>query len=202
MENKIKTLFLDIGGVLLSNGWDRHARELSRDKFGLDKQEMEDRHALMFNTYELGKASFDDYLRFTIFHVERNFPMQDFKNFMYEQSTPIEGAIEYFTALKKQYNFKIVALSNEPRDLNEYRIEKFKLTELFDFFVSSCYVKLRKPDVEMYNLAVDTAQTKKENCLYVDDRLLYVEMARSLGIPSLHYQSLDSAKDYFKSIGY
>lgn len=197
MENKIKTLFLDIGGVLLSNGWDRNSRQRSREKFGLDKDEMENRHALIFDTYELGKATFEDYLHFTIFHVKRDFTVQEFKTFMYEQSTPIEGAIEYFTALKKLHGFKVVALSNEPRDLNEYRIEKFKLKELFDFFVSSCYVHLRKPDAEIFTLALDTTQADKENSLYVDDRLLYIEMARSLGIPSLHYQNLDSAKDYF-----
>lgn len=197
MENKIKTLFLDIGGVLLSNGWDRNARQRSRDKFGLDKEEMENRHALIFDTYELGKATFEDYLHFTIFHVKRDFTVQEFKTFMYEQSTPIEGAIEYFTALKKQHGFKVVALSNEPRDLNEYRIEKFKLKELFDFFISSCYVHLRKPDAEIFTLALDISQANKENSLYVDDRLLYIEMASSLGIPSLHYQNLDSAKDYF-----
>jgi putative hydrolase of the HAD superfamily len=197
MENKIKTLFLDIGGVLLSNGWDRNARQRSRDKFGLDKEEMENRHALIFDTYELGKATFEDYLHFTIFHVKRDFTVQEFKTFMYEQSTPIEGAIEYFTALKKQHGFKVVALSNEPRDLNEYRIEKFKLKELFDFFISSCYVHLRKPDAEIFTLALDTSQANKENSLYVDDRLLYIEMARSLSIPSLHYQNLDSAKEYF-----
>ncbi len=200
-NNKITTLFLDIGGVLLSNGWDRNARERSRQKFGLDKQEMEDRHSLFFDTYELGKASFDDYLQYTVFHVERNFPAQDFKNFMFEQSVPIEGAVEYFKMLKKQNGFKVIAVSNEARDLNEYRIEKFKLTELFDFFVSSCYVHLRKPDRDIYTMALDASQTKKENILYVDDRLLYVEMAVSIGIPSLHYKNLDSAKEYFKNIG-
>lgn len=197
--NTIHTLFLDIGGVLLTNGWDRNARELSRQEFGLDKEEMENRHALAFDTYELGKMSFDEYLNLVIFHEKRNFTPQDFKSFIFEQSKPIEGAIDFFTELKSKYNFKVAALSNEPKEINEYRIEKFRLKGLFDFFISSCYVHLRKPDPEIYNIALDIAQAVKENSLYVDDRLLYIEMAQSLGIPGLHYKNLDSAKAFFST---
>ena len=116
------------------------------------------------------------------------------------QSQPLDGAIDYFKQLKKERGYKIIALSNEVRELNEYRIEKYKLNELFDFYISSCYVHLRKPAPDIYNLAFDTAQINKSEAIYIDDRLPYIEMAIKLGITSLHYTGVESAQAYFKNI--
>ena len=200
---KITTLFLDIGGVLLTNGWGRDERQNAIDKFGIDKKEMEDRNSLVWSTYELGKLTLEDYLDYVIFYCERPFSREEFKSFMFKQSVALPGgAIEYFKELKKEYEFKVIALSNESRELNDYRIKEYKLNELFDFYISSCYVGLRKPDHDIYKLALNTSQTPAANALYVDDRLPYIEVANRLGIPALHYQGLEVAKEYFRSIGY
>jgi putative hydrolase of the HAD superfamily len=197
---KISTIFLDIGGILLTDGWGRRQREEVILKLGLDKDETEDRNALVWDTYELDKLTLDDYLNFVIFHVERPFSKEEFKALMMEQSQPLDGAIEYFKELKKEHGYKIVALSNEARELNAFRIKKFKLDELYDFYLSSCYVRLRKPDPAIFKLALDTAQVLPGQSVYIDDRLTYIEIASKLGLPSLHYQSLDSAKEYFKNL--
>jgi putative hydrolase of the HAD superfamily len=202
-KGKVKTLFLDIGGVLLTDGWNRDARDRAIKHFKLEKDEDEitERHGMNFDTYELDKTTFDEYLDNTIFYKKREFKKKDFIAFMLTQSQPLPGAIDYFKELKEKNGLRIIACSNEGRDLNEYRIEKYKLNELFDSFVSSCYVGMRKPDPKMYKMAGDISFTPFSNAVYVDDRVIYTEYALSLGLPSLHYTGIDSAKKYFKKAG-
>ena len=199
---KIKTLFLDIGGVLLTNGWGRDFRQRAVDKFGFDQKESEERHHLTFDTYEEGKLTLDEYLGRVFFHEPRDFSKEDFKNFMFEQSEALPGALENFIVLKNQHNLKVIAVSNEGRELNEYRIKKFKLNDLFNAYISSCYVHLRKPDKDMLRMACDISQTKPEEALYVDDRDMFVEVAQAYGIPALHYTGLEEAKKYIETLSF
>jgi putative hydrolase of the HAD superfamily len=201
-ENKVTTLFLDIGGVLLTNGWDHSARHRATVRFKLENEEKEinERHHLTFDTYESGKLSIDEYLTRTIFYSKRKFSRDAFKAFMFEQSQPIKGSMEFFTSLKKKHQLKIIAVSNEAREINEFRIKKYKLDQLFNGFVSSCYVHLRKPDADIFRMACDIAQTPLANILYIDDRLMFVEVARTLHIRSYHFQGVEAAKAYMKSI--
>jgi putative hydrolase of the HAD superfamily len=199
MENKITTLFLDIGGVLLTGGWDRQARHLAITRFELDEEEMNERHHLTFDTYESGKLTLDEYLERIVFYEKRNFSKDEFKAFMFEQSRPIEGSIEYFKELKVQWKLKIIAVNNEARELNEFRIHEFGLGQLFDAFISSCYIHLRKPDPDIFRLAFDIAQTPLSNILYIDDRLMFVQVAATLGILGHHFQGIDAAKIYLLS---
>ena len=196
----IKTLFLDIGGVLLTNGWGRDFRERAEKKFGLDSKETEERHHLTFDTYEEGKLTLDEYLGRVVFYRQTDFTKEDFKQFMFDQSEELEGALNFFKTLKKQYNLKVIAVSNEGKELNEYRIAKFRLNDLFDAYISSCYIHLRKPDKDVLRMACDISQTRPDEALYVDDRLMFVEVARSYGIPALHYESLSAAKDYISKL--
>ena len=198
----ITTLFLDLGGVLLTNGWDHHARKRAITHFNLDEDEFEERHHLTFDTYESGKLTLDEYLGTLVFYEKRDFKKDDFKAFMFEQSHSHEDTIGYFKKLKHDHGLHMVAVNNEGRELNEFRIQKFKLKMLFDAFVSSCYVHLRKPDADIFRMACDISQAVPAQVIYMDDRNMFVESARSLGIRAYHYQGLDSAKDYMESVGF
>ena len=200
---KVKTLFLDIGGVLLNDGWARLTREKAFERFSLqtDRDEIVERHEMNFDTYELGRMTFDEYLDNTVFYKRRNFTKEEFIAFLLQQSEALPGAIEYFTELKRKYSLKVIAVSNEARELNEYRIKTFQLNNLFDSFVSSCYIGMRKPDPLMYKMASDISFTPFNEAVYIDDRIIYIEYARSLGLPSLHYTGVDSAKKYFEKLG-
>jgi putative hydrolase of the HAD superfamily len=144
----------------------------------------------------------DEYLDTVVFFQKRSFSKEDFKNFMFAQSAELkEGAIDFFIRLKKQYQLKVFALSNEPRDLNDYRIEKFGLPRLFDAFVSSCYVHLRKPDKDIYRMACDISATSVNNAVYVDDRLVLVQAGQRFGFKCVHFQGLDNAKEQLKEFG-
>jgi putative hydrolase of the HAD superfamily len=198
IEN-ITTLFLDIGGVLLTGGWDRRSRQLAITRFQLDGEEIEERHHLIFHLYEEGKLRLDEYLDRVIFYTSRNFSKEDFKTFMFEQSSPIEGSIEFFTSLKVRNRLKVIAVNNEALELNNFRIHKFRLSQLFDAFVSSCNVHLRKPDVEIFQMACEIAHTPPRNILFIDDRLMFVEVAVSLGIHGYHFQGVEPAKLFIQN---
>jgi putative hydrolase of the HAD superfamily len=202
-KEEVKTLFLDIGGVLLTDGWGRDSRAKAFEHFGLqeDKDQINERHDLNFDTYELGRMTFDKYLDNSVFYKKRKFSREDFIAFMFQQSKALPGAIEYFTELKSKHGLKVIAVSNEARELNEYRIKTYKLHDLFDAFVSSCYIGMRKPDPLMYKMASDISFTPYKHAVYIDDRSIYIESARNMGIPSLHYTGIDSAKKHFETSG-
>lgn len=183
----ITTLFLDIGKVLLTNGWDRDGRRLAAEKFGLDFAAMDERHHLTFDTYEEGKLSLDDYLQRVVFYEGRPFTLQTFKQFMFDQSRPLPDMLPMMTALKERYQLQVAAVSNEGRELTKYRIRQFHLNELIDTFIVSSFVHIRKPDPDIYRLALDVTQAQPEQVVYIDDRAMLVEVARGLGIHGIHH---------------
>jgi len=190
----IKALFLDIGGVLLTNGWDRSMRKRAAETFALDYAEMDERHHLTFDTYEEGKLSLDEYLQRVVFYEQRPFTPDDFKQFMFAQSQPYPEMIELVKSLKARYNLKIATVSNEGRELTLYRLHHFGLTEFVDFFVSSCFVHYRKPDADIYRIALDIGQIEPDAIVYVDDRPLFVDIANSLGMHGLHHKDYATTK--------
>ena len=197
----ITTLFLDIGGVLLTNGWDHNIRKGAADKFGLDYEEMDERHHLTFDTYEEGKLSLDGYLNRVVFYQERSFSREEFKAFMYAQSQPFPEMIELIRGLKSQHGLEIAAVSNEGRELTMYRVQQFNLGSVIDFFISSCFVHYRKPDEDMYRIALDIAQVSPERVAYIDDRAMFVEVARGLGIEGIIHTGYDTTRTALEGLG-
>jgi len=178
----ITTLFLDIGGVLITDGWDHHARRQAAKTFTLDWGEMEERHLLNFDTYEEGKLTLGEYLARVVFYQKRAFTRAQFRRFLFAQSQPYPEMLDLVRKLKAKYGLKTVVLSNEARELNAYRIRRFKLDEFVDAFVSSCYVHLHKPDVDIFRLALDIAQTPARQIAYVENTPMFVQIAEGLGI--------------------
>jgi putative hydrolase of the HAD superfamily len=158
--SKVTCIFLDIGGVLLTDGWDHLARKRAAKNFKLQWAEMEDRHRLTFETFEEGKITLEEYLRLVVFHQRRTFTRNQFRRFMFAQSKPFTEMIELIAQLKHNLGLKIAIVSNEARELNAYRIERFKLDRLADCFISSCFVHIRKPDADIFRLALDIAQVR------------------------------------------
>jgi putative hydrolase of the HAD superfamily len=198
---KITTLFLDIGGVLLTNGWDHHARRRAAQAFDLDYGEMDERHHLTFDTYEEGKLSLDEYLDRVVFFEEQPFSRGEFRSFMFAQSQPYPQMIELVRTLKTQYNLKIAAVSNEGRELTIYRIREFDLGSFIDFFVSSCFVHYRKPDADIYRMALDIAQVSPEQVAYLEDRAMFVSVAQDLGIQGILHTGYQSTQTALAALG-
>jgi putative hydrolase of the HAD superfamily len=178
----ITCMFLDIGGVLLTDGWDQHARKRAATNFKLEWAEMEERHRLNFNIYEEGKLTLEEYLSRVVFYQKRSFTRANFRRFMFAQSKPHPQMIELIRKLKAKYGLKIVVVSNEAHELNAYRIRKFKLDEFVDAFISSCFVHLRKPDAAIFRLALDVAQVPAPQIIYIENTAMFVQVAEGLGI--------------------
>jgi putative hydrolase of the HAD superfamily len=197
----ITTLFLDIGGVLLTDGWDRHARNRAATKFKLDLDEMEDRHHLTFDTYEEGKLTLEEYLGRVVFYQKRPFTRAQFRRFMFAQSKPYPEMIALVARLKVRHRLKIAVVSNEARELNSHRIRKFKLYEFVDLFISSCFVHVRKPDADIFRLALEIAQAPARQVVYIENTPMFVQVAEGLGIRSILHTDYGSTRAKLASFG-
>jgi len=190
----ITHLFLDIGGVVLTNGWDHHSRKQAATRFKLNWDEVEARHRLVFDTYEIGKLTLEEYLDWVIFYKKRPFSKAQYRRFMFAQSEPYSEMLDLVRHLKAKHGMKIVAVSNEARELNDYRIRKFKLDNFVDVFISSCYAHVRKPDIEIYRMALDISQAQVGQVLYIENTPMFVQIAENLGIQSILHTDYNSTR--------
>jgi putative hydrolase of the HAD superfamily len=200
-SSTVTTLFLDIGGVLLTNGWDNNSRKRAADQFGLVYDEMNERHHLTFDIYEEGKLSLDEYLGRVVFYEKRSFSREEFKAFMYAQSQPFPEMIELMRGLKTRYGLQVAAVSNEGRELTVYRVQQFKLGAFIDFFVSSCFVHYRKPDADIYRIALDIAQVSPQQVVYIDDRPMFVEVAQGLELRGILHKDRETTQKALEAAG-
>jgi putative hydrolase of the HAD superfamily len=197
-----RVLFLDIGGVLLSNGWGKQSRMKASQQFGFDFDEMNERHNLVFNLYDSGKISLDYYLETVVFNHPRNFSADEFKKFMFSQSTELPGLLSWLRNWKKDNQVRIISINNEGKELNDYRIRQFELATCFDAFISSCEVKMCKPDPRIFELALSMVHAPAEACIYFDDTLIHVETARKKGIQAYQHESFSITKQRLESISF
>ena len=197
----IKALFVDIGGVLLTDGWDHHARKRAAKHFKLDWGGMEERHSLNFETHEEDKITFNEYLDRVVFYEKRPFTRAEFRRFMFAQSKPDAEMIALVRNLKAKYGLKIIVVSNESRELNAYRIRKFKLDGFVDAFISSCFVRLRKPDADIFKLALDIAQTLAWQFVYIENTPLFVQIAEGMGIRGILHTDYKTTRAKLAAFG-
>jgi putative hydrolase of the HAD superfamily len=197
----ITCLFVDIGGVLLTDGWGRDARKRAVTRFKLEAVETEDRHRLTWNTFQEGKFTLDEYLDQVVFYEERSFSRARFRRFMFAQSKPYPEMIDLVARLKLRYGLSVVVVSNEGRELNAYRIRKFKLNSFVDSFVSSCFVHVLKPAADIFQLALDIGQVSPQQVVYIENTPMFVEIAEGLGIRSILHTDSGSTRAKLASFG-
>ena len=185
---EITTLFWDVGGVLLTNGWDRAARRRAAEQFHLGWEEFEDRHELVVTDFEEGRLTLDEYLQRTVFCRSRAFSKDDFRVSIFTQSQPLPEVLALVEQLANSGKYLMATLNNESLELNLYRIEQFRLRDYFDAFFSSCFLGVKKPERRIYRLASQITQRALEECLFIDDRALNLECAQLLGMRTVHYQ--------------
>lgn len=197
----ITHLFTDLGGVLLTNGWDRGLRKRVAERFGVDPAEMDERHHLTYDTYESGKIELGEYLRRVVFYEPRPFAPQDVIDFMLGQARCFPEMIDLVRAVRGRHGLKVAVVSNEGRELTADRIERFKLKEFVDFFVVSSFVHLRKPDEEIFRLALDLAQAEASAVAYLDDRKMFCEVAERMGLRAIWHRDLETTRADLATLG-
>jgi len=175
-------LFLDVGGVCLTNGWDHVARREAADRFDLDFQETERRHGAMYAEFERGELELDDYLRHVVFFRDRPFSREDFVDFMRGRSRAHADVLELVRRVRDTGTVRLATINNESRMLNEYRIGRFGLDRLFEAFFSSCYLGVRKPSERIFRTALDVLDVDASEALFLDDREENVVGARTVGL--------------------
>ena len=200
-SSNITTLFLDIGGVLLTNGWDTALRKQTAEHFKVDYAELDHRHRVSYDIYEEGKMSLETYLRQIIFYEPRDFTTADVKNYILEQAKPFQDTIDLVHRLKVVYGLKIAVVSNEGREIAQDRIARFHLKDFVDFFIVSAFVHFRKPDLDIYRLALDVAHVPPQNVAYIEDRPLLCEVAAELGINSVLNRNAAETREILAGLG-
>jgi putative hydrolase of the HAD superfamily len=186
---EVTALFWDVGGVILSNGWDRAERTAAIEHFGLEGQSFEERHERVFPAFERGEMTLDAYLDETVFYAPRSFSEREFKDFLFALSTEIRGTRVVLDEVTSAGRYLLATLNNESAELNAQRIERFHLTRNFTAFFSSCYLGVRKPDEAIYRKALDISQRAPEECIFIDDRAPNLETARRLGMRTILFQN-------------
>jgi len=184
---KITHVFFDIGGVLGSNGWDHEQRERAASHFGLDLADLTERHQETVGTLEAGRMSLDEYLDCVVFHAPRAFTRDDFRRFMFEQSTPHPDTIALARGLAATGRYRLMTLNNESAELNAYRVRHFGLREIFSAFFSSCWLGITKPARRIYEIALAVSQAEPAGAVFIDDRRKNLDPARALGMRVVHY---------------
>lgn len=198
---EISTIFFDIGGVILTNGWDRDARREAAQAFQLDWEDFQDRHDLSFPAFDAGQITLNQYLDRTLFYRPRSFTREEFTAFMFAQSKEYPDTRAILTALTRTGKYLIGAINNEPLELNQYRIEAFQLRNDLQFFFSSCYLNARKPEETIYRIALEVTQRAPECCVFIDDRALNLENPRRLGMNVVHHQNAPQLRKDLQSLG-
>ena len=190
----VRAIFWDLGGVLLSNAWDHRERDTALQHFRLDPEEFRARHETAVSPFERGEISFAEYLNLTVFYCPREFTSEDFREYMFSLSKPKTEVLDFARALAKSGKYFMATINNESRELNAQRIEKFGLREIFQVFVSSCFVGLRKPESGIYRMALALTQKDPAKCCFIDDRALNLEPAAKLGMRTIQMQTAEQLK--------
>jgi putative hydrolase of the HAD superfamily len=201
--SSIRAIFWDVGGVLLTNAWDRDERRTALEHFHLDEEEQEfhDRHEMIVAPFERGEITLDEYLERTVFYRARSFTPQSFREFMFSLSHPFPEVLHFAQALRDSGRYFMGTINNESRELNLHRIEEYSLNKTFQVFVSSCFVGLRKPECDIYRLALELTQIPPEQCCFIDDRSANLECPAKLGMHTIEMRGLPALEASLTSLG-
>jgi putative hydrolase of the HAD superfamily len=184
----LTTIFFDIGGVLLTDGWGHDSRRAAAERFGLDWNEYSERHEKVSHALETNRMTLERYLDRAIFHRPRAFTREEFREFIFTQSQPKSDSIRIAQLLAASGKYFMATINNEVLELNVFRIEQFGLRQYFSVFFSSCFLGLRKPDEAIYRTALQVTQCQPAECIFIDDREVNLECPRELGVATILFQ--------------
>ena len=198
---RLTTIFFDIGGVLLTDGWGHVSRRAAAERFGLDWDEYSDRHEKVAHTIEVNGLTLERYLDRAVFYRPRSFTREEFRDFIFAQSQPKPDSLKIVEELAESGRYFMATLNNEILELNLYRIQQFALRRCFSVFFSSCFLGVRKPDESIYRLVLQTTQRTPEECIFIDDREVNLECPRELGINTILFKDASQLRAELISSG-
>jgi putative hydrolase of the HAD superfamily len=199
---EIRAIYWDIGGVLLTNGWDHEERARVLQQFAIPRDEYESRHEEANDRWERGEFSDEEFVKQTVFFKERSFTPEQFIQAVREQSKWLPGgAKNVIAALRKNNGLKMAMLNNESGPLNDYRIATFGLAEYFDGFFCSAYIGMRKPELRMFRSGAAMLHFQPEECAFIDDRDKNCAAAAGVGMHAIQYKGEEALKGALRALG-
>lgn len=195
-------ILFDVGGVLLTNGWDHRERAAAVARFELDGPSFEARHLSVMDAWERGEIALDAYLDAAVFNEPRPFSREEFFAFVLSQSQVLpNGALGVLAELAASKTCMVGALNNEARETNDYRFTQFELRRRFKVSLSSCYLGLRKPEPAIYRRALDILGVPPERILFVDDRQENAAGAAAEGMKTIVFRGESALRSELQSLG-
>ena len=194
-------ILFDVGGVMLTNGWDHNERAVVLQHFGLDRAEFESRHEQPNDAWERDNLTIHGYLDATVFYQPRSFSHEDFIEVMKAQSVPIpSNAMPVLKDLASSGQYLVGTLNNESRELHEYRMAEFGLNPYLDVQLCSAYVGMRKPDAEIYRRAIDILGVPAARIIFIDDRKGNADAAAAQGMHAIQFTGEDQLRAQLKEL--
>lgn len=197
-----EVILFDVGGVLLTNGWDHRERADVCARFSLDVDAFEARQPEPYDAWERGAITARQYLDATVFYQPRSFTQEQFFAAICEQSVPLaDGALGILGELAASHKCMLGFMNNEARETNDYRFARFGLRQYIQVALSSCYLGLRKPDAAIYRCALDILGVPPERVLFIDDRQENVAGADSVGMKTIRFTGASALRPQLQSLG-
>jgi putative hydrolase of the HAD superfamily len=197
----ISTIFFDVGGVLLSDGWDHISRKKAAEQFSLDFDEFEAKHAPLADDLDTSQISVNEYIDKAVFYKSRSFSKIDFYEFMKEQSQPDDDTLALAASLAAQNKYFLGTINNESAELGVYRIEKFKLADTFKVFFTSGFMGVKKPHSQIFERALQISQKKAADTVFIDDREENLGAPKQLKMNTIHFENAQQLKKELADLG-
>ena len=199
---EVRTVFWDVGGVLLTNGWDREQRAQVLTRLGVDLAQYESLHGGANADWERGLSTAEHFFNQTVFTEPRTFTFEQLWSQVCAESKILHPAcFDILGSLAQEKNITVATLNNESRELNEYRMKAFRLRPYFDYFICSGYVHEMKPQPGIYRSAVDISGYPAEETLLIDDKEENCEAAVALGMQAIHFETPSQLRDELVQLG-
>lgn len=189
----IRNVILDIGKVLIGFEWMDYIHRLFDEETG---QKVTD--ALWKTKYwwELDRAVLSEEEILEMFYSAAPDVKDEIREAFErvgECMTRCDYAIPWIEDLKKR-GYRVYYLSNYSEHLMRANPDILDFLPHMDGGVFSCYVKLIKPDPEIYRTILAKYGLKAEECVFIDDREDNAAAARQLGMQAIRFENYEQAK--------
>ena len=198
----IKTIFFDIGRVLIDIHPERTYQYLSdsadvetnmvKESFPWDDHDQ----------YERGIMNNEDW--FIAYKEALPQPCclkkSDFWNAWKLLLGEEKNTVNILEALNKQYSIWLLSNTNLKHIQDEIE-KRYSFPSLVNGAVYSFDVGVRKPEKEIYEIAMQRANTKPQECLFIDDLLENIQAAKQIGIEGIHFRSSEQLKQDLVHLG-
>jgi len=189
IKNQIKAVIFDVGGVLAIGDKTKSVHEFMQRSLHLFLDQWFDSIDTVYVRAFERKISKQQALELMARNLKTNpkklerLWIQAYKR-CFSQNVEL---YEFAYNLKKQ-GYKIAILSDQwPVSKEAVMLKKY--TKKFDVIVSSDEVGVRKPNFEIYKIALKMLKIKPSEALFIDNQIWNIQAAQKLGINTILYQN-------------